>query len=580
MIVEVDRHEVRNVSSLGEALLQPRSQDAGRVDLDGVGDPVLRPVEPVVDQQQRPISLPAQAAHTKSQMPSSRRTACPESSQNPAAAMGARYRRRCSPTARRGACWTRSSSATSARLALASGVTNASSPDRSNTAAVSAGETSSWMNNVTTSRGCVSIQPRIAARAGSIRVAPSSHTAWQRYGSTGPTWLQGLSPCVDAAPQGGRPCRTRRWPRRSRRLRSACVRHDSFALRPLPWPGVDQQGPNPVVELTHDACGLLGEKPPVLIGRRHRVVGGRIGNLVVAPVAQLGVAVAHLAVRDADRCHSCLRGTGVPRDQAGDHRKGDTDQNAIRTSGRSKIFGISFISLRLRRSTVSSSIAPCTATTNASTHNDDRCHGERTDYRGAADSQQDSCVPGAVTGGFAGDQPATRTRSTASTWGFRRPGPPWPGPPSSRQQPRDPRRSTKARESHPMRRRRGPVRAHPCGRAKPRRSDEYDRAQPEARRSEANPPSVCPLTVPAQDDHGGEARANRKQRAATMPAALSQCAYSIVVEANAWSPKLARVMSRSRRQLSARFGATAAEPRPAPRRHQPVAGPCGRYRQS
>ena len=67
--------------------------------------------------------------------------------------------------------------------------------------------------------------------------------------------------------------------------------------RGLPIPSVDQQHPDPVVELADQTGGLFGDEPARLVGGRHGVVGGDEGHVVVRPIAQLYVPVAGVASR-------------------------------------------------------------------------------------------------------------------------------------------------------------------------------------------------------------------------------------------------------------------------------------------
>ncbi len=62
-------------------------------------------------------------------------------------------------------------------------------------------------------------------------------------------------------------------------------------VRPLPAVGVDLQGAHPVVQLGWDSRVLERADEPVH-GRRHRVVRGEVGDLVVGPAAQRRAALA------------------------------------------------------------------------------------------------------------------------------------------------------------------------------------------------------------------------------------------------------------------------------------------------
>ena len=159
------------------------------------------------------------------------------------------------------------------------------------------GVTSSCTNSVTTSRGCSSSQSFIVAQARHPGRRPElAH----RVAQVGPDISARRQADSPADPQRGadRPGAEVRLRLRECHL-AALVggRDDAAAVGALAVPGVDQQHPDPVVELRDDPVGLLGEEPPRLVGRGHRVVGCCVGDLVVRPVAELDVPVAAVGGR-------------------------------------------------------------------------------------------------------------------------------------------------------------------------------------------------------------------------------------------------------------------------------------------
>ena len=129
---------------------------------------------------------------------------------------------------------------------------------------------------------------------------------WAAATTSGPSSCLGDGECLVVAP----------W----------CRAHDGASRNP--GPHVDEQRPDPLIELDRDGVDLFGEEPARLGRCRHGVVRGDVGDLVESPIAQLGMTVAHGAFADGD-----LGGVDVPAGPGEPDDPGDDCQPSQRRDG-------------------------------------------------------------------------------------------------------------------------------------------------------------------------------------------------------------------------------------------------------
>ena len=184
------------------------------------------------------------------------------------------------------------------------------------------GSTWSSTNRVRTSSGLVASQPRTSPSRSGNGVDPVSHSPWQRNSASGPVGLRRRS--TRRSRRGRHDLGSELGLGDGQRLVVAAGRRCGRPSRPgTPDHTSTSRARTPCSSCPGIGSSLLGQEPAGRTGDRHRVVGGGVGDLVEAALAQLGVAVADLPLaghrallrRVAARAGAARR-PGRPDDQA------------------------------------------------------------------------------------------------------------------------------------------------------------------------------------------------------------------------------------------------------------------------